>query len=84
MSAPDLSARAVPGARIAVRVTPKASRARIVEDGEVLRVYVTEPPADGRANAAVQKALARALGVPKTSLTLVSGAGARDKVFRLD
>lgn len=79
----DLSHLARPGAEIAVRVTPKASRERIeVEDGAI-RVYVTVVPEDGKANHAVTALLAKALAVPKTSLVLVRGASARDKVFRV-
>ncbi|WP_102109416.1 DUF167 domain-containing protein [Oceaniglobus roseus] len=82
MDLPDLTRLAVPGAEIAVRVTPKASRERIVA-GEPLRVYVTVVPEDGKANAAVVKLLAKALGLPKTRLVLVRGDTARDKVFRV-
>lgn len=81
MSLPPL---AVPAdGMLRVRVTPKASRDRIEADGDVLRVWVTAPPADGKANAAVRALLARALGVPKSALTLVRGETARDKVFRI-
>lgn len=80
----DLSHLARPGTEIAVRVTPKASRERIaVEDG-VIRVYVTVVPEDGKANQAVVKLLAKALGLAKTRLVLVRGATARDKVFRVE
>ena len=73
---------AVPGARIAVRVTPKASRNKITQDDDgSLRAYVTVPPADGKANVAVQTLLAKALGVPKSRLTLTKGQKARDKIF---
>ncbi|NIZ11039.1 DUF167 domain-containing protein [Pseudooceanicola sp. HF7] len=81
---PDLSDLARPGAQIAVRVTPGASRDRITQEGDSLRVYVTVPPEGGKANEAVRKILAKALGVPKTSLTLIRGQTARDKVFTLD
>jgi uncharacterized protein YggU (UPF0235/DUF167 family) len=80
----DLSRLALPGAEIAVRVTPRSSRSAVLDDGDGLRVLVTAVPEDGRANAEVQKLLARALGVPKSRLTLIRGAKARDKVFRLD
>lgn len=82
---PDLALLARPGAEIAVRVTPKASRNRITldEDG-ALRVYVTTPPEDGKANEAVRKLLAKALGLAKTRLTLLRGQTARDKVFRVE
>lgn len=81
---PDLTHLARPGAEIACRVTPGASRDRIEVDGAVLRVHVTAPPADGRANAAVQKLLAKAMGVAKTRLVLRRGATSRDKLFVLD
>jgi uncharacterized protein YggU (UPF0235/DUF167 family) len=83
MDHPDLGHLAVPGSRIALRVTPRAARARIVAEGDVLRAYVTEPPEAGKANAAVQALLARALGVPKSRLRLLLGRGARDKVFEV-
>lgn len=84
MKLPDLSSMAQPGAEIALRVTPKAAANRIVETDGALRAYVTTVPEGGKANAAVQKLLAKALGVPKTRLTLIRGQSARDKVFRLD
>jgi len=83
MDLPDLSHLATPGARIAVRVTPNARR-EALEPGPPIRIAVTVVPEDGRATAAAQALLARALGVAKTRLSLVQGAKARDKVFRLD
>ncbi|WP_457650500.1 DUF167 domain-containing protein [Profundibacter sp.] len=78
-----LSYLAIDGAEIAVRVTPKASRNRITcEDGNI-RVYVTTVPEGGKATKEVAKLLARALGVPKSHLTLIRGATSRDKVFRV-
>ncbi|WP_121631174.1 DUF167 domain-containing protein [Tropicibacter alexandrii] len=83
MAEPDLTDLAQPGAEIAVRVTPKASRNRIEREGDALRVYVTTVPENGKANAAVQKLLAKALGLPKSRLDLIRGATSRDKVFRI-
>jgi len=80
----ELSHLAAPGAEIAVRVTPKASRNAVVAEGGVLRVYVTVVPEGGKANAAVVKLLAKALGIAKSRLTLIRGDTARDKVFRVD
>ncbi len=73
-----------------LRVTPNASADRIDgtelrDDGSaVLRVRVTAVPDKGKANAAVIGALARALGVPKSALTLVAGDTARLKTIRID
>ncbi|MFA5582370.1 MAG: DUF167 domain-containing protein [Paracoccaceae bacterium] len=81
---PDLAHLAVSGAEIALRVTPKAARRRLVADAEGLRAYVTEVPEDGKANRVVRDLLARALGVARTRLVLVRGATSRDKVFRFE
>lgn len=81
MDMPDLKHLAKSGAQIAVHVTPKASKNRIVQRDGQLRVYVTTAPEGGKANAAVQKLLAKALGVAKSRLTLVRGHTARNKVF---
>jgi uncharacterized protein (TIGR00251 family) len=79
----DLSHLAIEGAEIAVRVTPKASRDRILVEDGAIRVYVTTVPEDGKANKSVVKLLSKALGVPKTRLDLIRGATSRDKVFRI-
>ncbi|SFJ19207.1 DUF167 domain-containing protein [Celeribacter neptunius] len=74
---------AIEGDHLAVRVTPKASRNAIrIEDGQV-RVYVTTVPEAGKATKDVVKLLAKAMGRPKSALTLVRGETSRDKVFRV-
>ena len=80
----SLSHLAQPGATLAVRVTPRAARNRVEEVEGGLRVHVTVVPEDGKANKAVVKVMAHALGVPKSRLTLIRGATSRDKVFRLE
>jgi uncharacterized protein (TIGR00251 family) len=69
--------------RLRVRVTPRASRDAVdgFDAAGLLRVRVTAPPADGAANAAVAKLLAKALGLPPRDVVLVSGATAREKTF---
>jgi uncharacterized protein YggU (UPF0235/DUF167 family) len=75
------------GDALAVRVTPRASAERLTleegPDGLVVRVWVTAPPEDGKANAAVLKLLAKALGLPKSALTVAQGAASRDKLIRI-
>lgn len=84
MATPDLTHLAQTGAEISVRVTPKASSNRIVEEAGQIRVYVTVVPEGGKANAAVIKLLAKALGVAKSRLCLLRGETARDKLFRVE
>lgn len=84
-SVTDLSHLARPGAEFVLRVTPRARRTAVEDGGDgVLRVRVTAPPENGRANAAVIAALAEALGVAKSRLTLLRGTTGRDKRIRLD
>lgn len=75
------------GVTIAIRVTPRARRQGIGEiaheaDGaRVIKVSVTAPPVDGKANDAVFSLLAKAWAVPKTSLSITSGATSRRKTI---
>lgn len=68
-----------------IRLQPGASRARVdglavLDDGAtVLKVRVTEPPEDGKANAALIKLLAKAWKLPKSALSLVAGHSDRRK-----
>ncbi|MBI4571550.1 MAG: DUF167 domain-containing protein [Chloroflexi bacterium] len=71
--------------RIRVRLTPRAGRDEIAGwQGEVLRVRVAAPPVGGEANAALERLLARALGVPKRAVRVVAGARGREKTVAVD
>ena len=77
------------GLSLFVRVTPNAGRDAIEgvelrDDGSaVLRLRVKAVPDKGKANAAVIALLAKALGVPKSAITLVSGETARLKTLNV-
>ena len=68
-----------------IRVRPK-SRRNAVELGDAghVTVRVTAAPEHGKANEAVVALLAKKLGVPKRSVTLVRGLTSRDKVVGID
>ncbi len=51
--------------------------------GDHMKIRVTEPPVDGRANAAVRRFLADAFDVPRARVELLSGAGGRRKRWRI-
>lgn len=72
-------------ARITVRLIPRAGRDDIHGwDGDVIRARVAAAPADGKANAALIRLLAQALGVPPSRVTLVSGASSRTKILDVE
>ncbi len=77
------------GILLDVRVTPKSAATRLAglhtaADGAVsLAVKVTAPPDKGKANAAVIALLARAIGQPKSALSLASGETGRRKTVHI-
>lgn len=76
--------------RLAVRLTPRGGADRIDGWGEdaagrpLLKVRVSAPPADGEANAALEKLLAKALGLPKSAVTVAAGQTARVKSLLIE
>ena len=72
-------------ARLTVRVTPRAGRNAVGglgADGH-LHVRVTAAPAEGAANKAVVRLIARALAVPPSRVAIVAGASARTKMLEI-
>lgn len=68
------------GVSFAVRVTPRASRNAI--EGEyrgALKVRLTAPPVDSRANDALRKLLASNLKVPASAVKIIAGEKSRTK-----
>ena len=73
------------GCTLNVRVHPGARRNAItgIHDG-ALKISLTTPPADGRANAALIAFLANHLSIPRAHITLVTGATSRSKTLHLE
>lgn len=70
------------GAQFALRVQPRASRNAVVGlMGDAVKLALTAPPVDGKANAAVVEYLAELLRVSKSSVTIVSGETGRNKLI---
>ena len=72
------------GATFAIRVQPRAMKNAITgELGDALKLSLTAPPVDGRANEACIEFLADLLDVPRSSVTIASGDTSRNKVIRV-
>jgi uncharacterized protein (TIGR00251 family) len=72
------------GINIKVYVAPRASANKVVAlHNGALKISLTAPPVDGAANKALLEFLAGALGVPRSSLSLVSGHTSRNKLVRV-
>jgi len=73
------------GSALAIRVTPRASKneiAEILSDGTV-RIRLTAPPVEGKANAALIEFLSDVLKVPRSKIDIVAGINGRDKLVSI-
>ena len=72
------------GTTFAVKVHPRAKRDGITgEVGNALKLSLTAPPVEGRANQACIEFFAKLLKVPRSSVTIASGQSGRNKVIRV-
>ena len=72
------------GVSFAIRVHPRAKKNAITgELGDALKVSLTSPPVEGRANDACIEFFAKLLKVPRSSVTIASGQTSRQKVIRV-
>lgn len=76
------------GVTLAVRVQPGAKKTAVLGaygEGATaqLKIAVQAPPIEGRANMVLIAFLAKAVGIPKSAVEIVSGELARNKVFLL-
>jgi uncharacterized protein (TIGR00251 family) len=68
----------------AVKVHPRAKKNGITgEMGDALKLSLTTPPVEGRANEACIEFFAKLLKVPRSSVTIASGQNSRNKVIRV-
>lgn len=72
------------GCTLSVRVHPGAKRNSVTgTHADALKISLTTPPTDGRANDALIAFLAERLNIPRASIALVIGATSRSKTLRL-
>jgi uncharacterized protein (TIGR00251 family) len=72
------------GATFAVRVHPRARKNAITGVlGDALKLSLTAPPSEGRANQACIAFLAEVLRLPRSSVTIAAGHSSRNKVVRV-
>ncbi len=70
---------------LTVHVQPRAAKARIAGlHGDALKIAVTSPPVDNKANKAVVAFLAKVLHLPKAQLAITGGHHSRTKLIRIE
>ncbi len=78
------------GLTFTVRVSPKAKQDCIGDifldqnNQKILKIYTTALPEDGKANEAIIKLLAKAWGLKKNQIKIISGFKQRNKIIRIE
>jgi len=70
--------------RLKVRVVPRAKKQRIEKEEDGLKVYLTEPAAEQRANKKLIEILADYFDTKKYNITIVKGQKQRDKIIEVN
>jgi uncharacterized protein (TIGR00251 family) len=72
------------GLTFAVRIIARASRSEIAgEHGGALRIRIAAPPVKGAANRELIRLLAKTFKLPQNAIDIVSGAGSKSKIVRI-
>jgi len=71
--------------RVRVKVIPRAKKNNVAQADEgSFRVYLTAPPVEGKANAALVEVLADHFKVKKRQVRILGGKKSRDKLVEID
>lgn len=74
------------GSAITVRVTPRASKneiSEVMQDGTI-KIKLTSPPVEGKANRALIEFLSELLAIPQSKIEIVSGSTGRKKLIVIE
>lgn len=73
------------GTALAIRVTPRARRDEVVEilPDQTVKIRLTAPPVEGKANEALIEFLSKVLGVPRSRIEIIAGQTGRDKLVSI-
>ncbi|MDP8264763.1 MAG: DUF167 domain-containing protein [Candidatus Aceula lacicola] len=70
--------------RINIKVIASAKKNLIKEEGDILKVYLNAPAADGKANKALLAFLAKYFKVSKGKIEIIKGLKSRNKTIMIE
>lgn len=70
--------------RIKIKVTPRARKNIVIEQEGKLKVYVTAPPVDGKANKVLIETLAEYFKVKKSNIRIIKGEKTKEKIIEIN
>ena len=69
---------------IKIKVEPRSSKSGVVGPyGDSLKVKLTSPPVEGKANKELIEVLAKAFGLAKKDIEIISGQSSKNKIVKL-
>jgi hypothetical protein len=70
---------------LSIHIQPGAKRSEVAGlHGDALKIRIAAPPIDGRANAALEAFVAKALGIAKSRVSVVKGLQSREKLVAVN
>lgn len=70
--------------KYSIRVVPQAKRNMLKQEDNGLKVYLTAPAVEGKANKALKEFLAGYFGVRKSQIQIIKGLKSRDKTINIE
>lgn len=64
-----------------LRILPNSSKNEIIKSEDVIKVKITSPPVDGKANKTLIEYLSKNFKIPKTSFKIIKGETSKDKTL---
>lgn len=69
------------GLTLHLKISPNASKNEIIKTEDGLKIKITAPPVDGKANKALIEFLSKKIKVPKTSIEIIKGETSKEKTL---
>lgn len=69
------------GIEFQLRISPNASKNKVIKTSESVKIKITAPPVDGKANKCLIEYLSKLFRVPKTSIVILRGETSKDKTL---
>ncbi|RJQ41897.1 MAG: DUF167 domain-containing protein [Nitrospiraceae bacterium] len=70
--------------KIKIKVIPNAKKGRVLEEGDLFKVYVNAPAVDGKANKALIEVLSEHFTIRKSGIRIIRGEKSREKIIEID
>ncbi len=70
--------------KINIKIIPNAKKNKIMQEADAMKVYVTAPAVDGKANKALIELMADHFDIAKSSVKIIKGEKSRNKVLEIN